>query len=145
MTDFARGRDLVTRLRFNDKPWDVKIKSVRVQELGEVVLDQVNGETRARTQKVTDGFLVTCETYEDGDSEILENYIANQANEDAGNPQLPMNGGLRFNFRSGASKAFIFGGQITLDPMNFEAGGRKEAMMHTVAFHCQQFTKTQSA
>lgn len=145
MTDFARGRDLVTRLQFNGKPWDIKIKTVRVQEQGEVVLDQVNGEIRARTQKVTDGFLVTAQCYEDGNSNILQNYIANQANEDAGQPQLPANVGLRFNFRDGSVGAFIFSGQLTLAPLDLDGPGRKEAIMHTVVFHCQYFGQTQAA
>lgn len=143
--DFARGRDLTARVQFNGKPWDIKTKTVRVQEQGEVVMDQVNGEQRARTQKVTDGFLVTCETYEDGNSDILENYIANQANEDAGQRQLPVNPGIRFNWRDGSAGAFVFGGIVTLAPLSLEDGGRKEALMHTVVFHCQTFTKTKAA
>jgi hypothetical protein len=145
MTDFARGRDLTARLQFNGKPWDIKSKTIRVQEQGEVVMDQVNGEQRARTQKVTDGFLVTVQCYEDGNSDILTNYIANQSNEDAGQPQLPANVGLRFNFRDGSAAAYIFGGIVTLAPLDLEDGGRKEALMHSVVFHCQTFVNTQAA
>jgi hypothetical protein len=136
--DFISGKHVVSMVRYNGKLWAVKVKSTKVQELGEVVLDQVNGENRARFQKLTDGYSVTLDCYEDGSSSILENYLFNQANEDANQQQVNQNVGIRFNYLDGSAGAWVFTG-CTLNPLNFEAAGRKDRVNHTVAFHCQYF------
>ncbi len=141
MADFVSGKDLVSRVSFNNQPWVIKVKSAEVQEMGEVVIDHVNGEKRGRGQKITDGFEVTLQCYEDGNSSILQNYIANQQNEDASLPQLPHQAGLRFDFLDGTSGAWVFAGQMTLHPMHMQASGRKERVMHTVKFFVPRFTQ----
>src|SRR6185312_16807386 len=137
--DFISGKHTFARVRWNNKPWEVKVKTTKVQELGEVVLDQVNGEKRARFQKLTDGFMVTLDCYDDGSSDIIANFIANQVNEDANLPQVDANVGLRFDYLDGSGQAWVFGGQVTLNPMEIDIGGRKERVMNKVAFHCQTF------
>lgn len=143
--DFIRGAHAIARVQWNGMPWEIKTKTIKVQELGEVSLDHVNGEKRARFQKLTDGFLITMDCFEDGSSEILENFIANQENEDANLPQIAANAGLRFNFLDGTSGAWVFGGQLTLNPLEIDVGGRKERVMHKVAFHCPTFDQLPAA
>ena len=144
MPDFISGKHVIARVQFNNQPWNIKVKTTRVQELGEVVTDQVNGENRARFQKLTDGYTVTLDCFEDGSSSILENFLANQQNEDANLPQLPIAVGLRFNFLDGTAGGWVFS-EITLDPLDFEAGGRKERVNHKVMFHCRNFDKVPAA
>jgi hypothetical protein len=133
MADFMSGKHTNFRVYFNQQSWTVKTKTVRVTELGTEVTDQVNGENRARFQKLTDGYRVTFDCYEDGSSQILVNFLNNQSNEDANLPQLPLAGGLRFNFLDGTAQALVLK-NCNLGPLDLNIGGRTERVMHTIVF-----------
>lgn len=139
MADFISGKHVKTRINLNNQPWEIKVKSTRVRELATMVTDQVNGEKRARFQKIIDGYEVTLECYDDGKSSaLLSTWLANQANEDANLPQLPLASGLRFSYLDGSAGGFTLSG-CTLGPMDYNAAGRTERNMGTVTFRAQYF------
>jgi hypothetical protein len=155
--DIVRGRDMETRIQFNGSPWNVLVRELTVEEIGEVHADDVNGEDQARPMATIDGYMVTCDCYEDGNANILENYIAYRQNawtrlpKGAAKGDLPIYAGIRFNWRrigqgpsAAPASAFVFGGIMALAPMKLHAT-RKESIMHTVAFRCQTFTTTRAA
>jgi hypothetical protein len=142
--DFVSGRHMKARVYFNGNVWAIKTKSMRVTELATEVTDQVNGEDRARFQKIIDGYEAEAECYDDGSSSILTNFIINQANEDANLPQLPLAGGLRFNYLDGSAFACVFK-NCTLAPLNVNIAGRSERTMHRVRFRAQYFSQTPAA
>ena len=140
-TDFISGRHVRARVYFNNSPWELKAKSVRVEELATEVEDEVNGEARARFQKITKGFRVTLDCYDDGaSSQILQNWILNQQNEDNFQPQLPLAGGLKFSYLDGTAGGFVLNGGANLGPLNTNIGGRSDRVMHTVVFRVQYFS-----
>ena len=138
MADFVSGKHAISRLYIKKQPWNVRIKSTRVQEVAEEIADQVNGENRARLQKLTDYYKVTHVCYDDGSSQIITNFILNQQNEDANQPQLPLAGGLVFNYLDGSKGGYAMR-VCTLGPLDIDISGRKERTMHTVQYRCQYF------
>lgn len=144
MADFISGRHLKSRVYFDGQPWNLKVKSVRVEEMATEVTDQVNGEERARFQKITDGFRVTIQVYEDGGSQLLQNFLTNQANEDAIAPQLALSAGLLFEYLDTTKGGFVFK-NCTLDPLEMDATGRTERIMTTIKFRAQYFEQVPSA
>lgn len=139
MADFISGKHSVARVYLNNQPWNIKVKSTKVQEMAAVIEDNVNGENRARLQKLTNFFHVTHVIYDDGNSsQILQNYLINQANEDANNPALALNGGLLFKYLDGTKGGYTMRG-CSLDPFDLDIGGRTERVMHTVSYRAQYF------
>lgn len=144
MPDFISGKHAQTRVYLDNQPWTVKVRSTRVEELATQVTDQVNGENRARFQKITDGYQVTIECYDDGSTQTIQNWLANQANEDANQPQLPLSGGLLFSYLDGSKGGYVFKG-CNLGPLNINVAGRTERVMHTVVFRAQYFSQVPTA
>jgi hypothetical protein len=139
--DFISGKHCLARIRFNNQPWTVKVKSTRVEEVAVEAEDGVNGEERDRLQKLTKYYRVTQEVYQDSGSQIFENYLANQANEDANQPQLPLAGGLVFTYLNGSKGGFTLSG-CSLGPLNHNESGRTERNMNTITYRAQYFNKT---
>jgi hypothetical protein len=136
--DFISGKHVTSRVYFSNQPWNIKVRTTRVEENAVEVEDHVNGEDRARPQKLINLYRVTLECFEDGSSTILQNFLTNQANEDANLPQLPLAAGLLFKFLDGTKGGWAFR-ECSLGPLNFGAGGRTERMMHTVTFRAKYF------
>lgn len=144
-TDFISGKHARTRIQLNNAPWEIKVKSCHVRELGTEVTDQVNGENRARFQKLTDGYQVTIQCYDDGQSSaLLYNWLQNQTNEDANQPQLPLAGGLRFSYLDGSAGGYVLQG-CCLGPLDYDMSGRTERNMGTLTFRAQNFQQVATA
>ena len=121
------------------------MKSTKVEEVAELAADGVNGETRDRLQKITKYYNVTHEVYDDGQSSaLLKTWLANQANEDAGAPQLPFAGGLRFNYLDGTAGGFTMTG-CNLGPLSYSTNERTSRTGGTVAYRCQTFATVVTA
>lgn len=136
MPDFTSGKHVIAKLYFNNKLWTIKSKSIHAQEVAVEVADQVCGEPRARLQKITDYYRVSQTCYEDGSSQILQNFLANQANEDANLAQLPLAGGLLFKYLDGTKGGITIKGGC-LGPLDAEIAGRTERNMFTVVYRAQ--------
>ena len=121
MADFISGKHCIAKVYLGNPPapWNIIVKSTKVEEVAELAADGVNGETRDRLQKITKYYNVTHEVYDDGQSSaLLKTWLANQANEDAGAPQLPFAGGLRFNYLDGTAGGFTMTG-CNLGPLSY--------------------------
>ncbi len=141
--DFVAGRDLTRRVYYANQPWPLKMKSVRWEHMAVEVEDQVGGEDRARFQTITNGYRVTIEAYLDSQSQALENHLANQAQDDAGGPQTPLNAGFLFKYRDLTRGAFVFD-QCTLDPIDLNDAGRTERIMVTIKFRARYLRSVQA-
>lgn len=145
MADFISGKSVKARVQLNGSPWEIKVKSTRVKEDAVMVADNVNGENRSRLQKICNFYEVSLDCYDDGQSsQILQNWLANQANEDANAPQLPLAGGLRFSYLDGTAGGFVFQG-CTLGPLDYNASGRTERNQASVTFRAQYFQQVPAA
>ena len=139
MADFISGKHSIARVYLNNQPWEIKVKSTKVQEMATVYADGVNGELRQRLGKITNFFHVTHVVYDDGtSSRILQNYILNQQNEDANNPQLALAGGLIFTYLDKTRGGYTLRG-CSLDPLDMDIGGQTERILHTVSYRAQFF------
>ncbi len=125
-------------------PWTVTVKTWSIEEDGEIVKDDVNGETRSRAQKITDGYKFTFDCYEDGSSQILANCIATQAAIDANQPAPQFGSGVLFTYNDGTKAAFTLG-TATLGPFKATDSGRKQRFMHSLSGFAQTFAQVQAA
>jgi hypothetical protein len=139
---FIYGRDSFAKCYIGNppKPFNIWAKKIHVQEKASVQWDGVCGENRGRPIKITDGFIVTIDTYDDGSTKYLENYIAAQSNDDAGNPPIGFGSGLVFRSAGGVS-VVVFGGITVLDPLDYSVEGRMAANTGVVKFNSQYMNK----
>lgn len=149
MADFSSGRQVSTKLYIatapggQPLPWLVKSKSIRVQEVAVEVADGVCGENRDRLQKITNFYRLTLDVFDDstapGASQLIQTWLANQANEDAGLPQLPMAGSMVWRYLDTSAIAVSFSG-CTLGPVDYNVAGRTERNMGVIMFRAQYMT-----
>lgn len=149
-SDFISGRAHFSKVYFSPTPgappapWLIKVKSTRIQEVAVEVADGVCGELRDRLQKITNFYRVTHVCFDDGQSSILENWIANQQNEDNLLPQLQLGGGILFRYLTGGAAAFTLNG-CTMGPVDYDISGRTERNLATIMYRCTTFSKTAAA
>jgi len=136
------GRDAKFKVYINNTPWVIVVRSWRIQEQATEAADGVCGEQRDRLQKITNFFRATFECYDDGSSRTIENLIANQQNEDAQLPDLPLSAGQILTFRGvgGTRKAFTLE-NCTIGPLDMSSSGRAAAFMHNLSLRAQQFNQ----
>lgn len=145
MADFVSGKNTQFRLQWNATVFTVYTKTWSVEEVAVEAEDGVNGETRDRLQKITKYYRANFDCYDDGSSQILQNLITNQANDDAYNPQLPLAGGVLFTYQTGNSKAaFVLNG-CTMGPLKVNNPGRTERVMHSLSLRAQYFAQVTAA
>jgi len=144
-TDFISGKHAQCKVYFNGQPWNIKTETLRWREVAEEIVDDVNGEDRGRLQKLTSHFDIEAVCYDDGtSSQILQNWLANQANEDANLPQLPLSNGIRWNYLDGTAGGIIMT-QCCLGPMEQNIGGRKVRVKNTVKWRARYVQKVATA
>ena len=146
MADLISGKHTRFTVYFNNAPFVVIVKSWNVEEVATEVADDVNGEERSRLQIITNFYKSAFACYDDGSSNYLQNLLLMTANDDAFNPQLPMAGGLLFNYltASGQKAAFAMNG-ATRGPLKVGSGGRVERVMHDLSMRFLYFTPTPAA
>lgn len=135
---FVYGRDSTARIYFGNppSPFDVQAKKIQAQEKANIQWDGVCGENRDRPMKITSGFTVSVDTFDDGTGAYLRNYIRAQANDDAGNAPIGLGAGLIFKSAGGVT-VVTFGGIMVLDPLDYTVEGRGSANMAVVKINCQ--------
>jgi hypothetical protein len=150
MSDFISGKHVTTRIYIatlagaGPTPWNISIKSTRVQEVAEEAADGVCGENRDRLQKITNYYRVTQECYDNTEAKLLTTWLTNQKNEDAVLPQLAMAGGMLFKFLDTSAIAFTMT-NCTLGPLDYNISGRTARNMATVMYRCQYFNPASAA
>lgn len=144
MADLISGKNTNFKVSWNQTIWGLYVKTWSVEEVAVEAEDGVNGEQRDRLQKITKYFRAMFDCYDDGSSQILQNLITNQANDDAYNPQLPLAGGILFNYQNATKAAFVLNG-CTMGPLKMNSPGRTERLNHALSLRAQYFATVTAA
>lgn len=144
MADFVSGKNTSFRLQWNQSVWGIYTKTWSIEEVAVEAEDGVNGEQRDRLQKITKYYRCLFDCYDDGSSQTLQNLIINQTNDDNYNPQLPLAGGVLFNYQNQTRAAFVLNG-CSMGPLKVSGPGRTERIMHALSFRAQYFATVPAA
>lgn len=145
MADFISGKHTRFTVYFNNQPFVIFTKSWSIEEVATEVADDVNGENRSRLQIITNFYKVDFAGFEEGGGNILQNLLLSTANDDAFNPQMPLAGGLLFNYLNGGGKAAFALNNCSRGPLKIGSGGRTERLIHSLSYRAQYFTQVQAA
>jgi hypothetical protein len=146
MADLISGKHTRFTVYFNNQPFVVIVKTWSIEEVATEVADDVNGEERSRLQILTNYYKANFACYDDGSSNYLQNLLQSTQNDDAFNPQIPLNGGLLFNYLSGSGTQAAFAmNAATRGPLKVGSGGRVERVMHDLSMRFQYFNQVPAA
>lgn len=133
------GSRVTLSFRINSIPKIVRSETINLQEIADEVVDQVNGEDAGRPDIVTDIWKVAIKAYV-AELDILDAFLADAANQNAGLAELTKDVTARFALSNGTIVQYALT-QCARSPIAIDVGGRKARVMMDYAFRARYCKK----
>lgn len=137
---FIKGKNSTLKYFQNGDKVDLKVKTWEIEEDGTEIADGVNGEDRDNLDYEVNFYKVRLSLFQESLA-VLEKFLDDRTNQDAGVQPLEKVFGLVIKPNDGSKKAFVLSGQGTVDSWKLSSGGRTDRTMLDMPMRFQRLKK----